>query len=408
MSAPTSSETMLDINPADYADGVYYLPAKLELQPRQPAWGHPAQHGLRDRVANDRPHGVGGRKLLCLLCMRAKATRGLPPQPVWMTFVDSPHGPVFRHEDGRSPHAEHTPESDIHKAFKAREADTWTQSGAEVTIEAWRPRAKRRPDVLAVGTRLTVAGEIQHTTVHPSVVGRRHKALTAAGDRVVWTTDRSSAEVAFLRRVPHLVVPALDDHRLYQRTQTRHLNVTSGWTLFESQRCGWADMWQGTTRCPVTGRLTPCGRLHLYPTLNPHAYRPDPNAEFPCGPSPDLDHLLEGILNDAWRPFGMGRQRTTWIPTMAYDHVVAERGGGTTEAGRQPQPPAGQRNASRVCEHNAASAATSTTAVTEPSPDSQTPTSICCGRRQHEWAGRPLQLGCQLCPSSPTYYRRVI
>ncbi|GIF08891.1 competence protein CoiA family protein [Actinoplanes siamensis] len=355
MSAPTAPNSAWDIDPYTFSGGVYYVPAGIELQPRLPGWGHPGLSGLRERVASDRPHGVSGQKLLCLLCMRLRADEGLPPAPVWMTFVDGPHAPVFRHEDGRSPHAEHTPESDIHKALKDREAATWTAAGAtDVRVEAWRPRAKRRPDVLAVGARLTVAGEIQHTTLTPSAVNRRQNALAATGDRVVWTTDRDSADVAFLRQVPHLAVPALDDYRLYRQDRTPQLNVISGWTAFESQRCGWSDIWHGgSTRCPVTGRLQPCGRRHLYPTLNPHAYRPDPGARFPCGSSPDLDHLLEGILTDGWRPYQVGGQRTTWIPTAVYDDVVAERGG-SVEAAERPRPPVTtQSGGTRVCEQRA-------------------------------------------------------
>ncbi|WP_430786925.1 competence protein CoiA family protein [Actinoplanes sp. G11-F43] len=350
--APTSA---WDIDPYAFSDGVYYVPAGIELQPRLPGWGHPARPGLRERVAGDRPHGISGQKLLCLLCMRLRADEGLPPQPVWMTFVDGPHAPVFRHEDGRSPHVEHTVESDIHKALKDREAATWTAAGAtDVTVETWRPRAKRRPDVLAVGARLTVAGEIQHTPLTPAAVNRRQNALASAGDRVVWTTDNDSADVAFLRQVPHLVVPALEDYRLYRQDRTPQLNVISGWTAFESQPCGWSDMWRDNSiRCPVTGRLQSCGRRHLYPTFNAYAYRSDPNARFPCGPTPDLDHLLEGILNDGWRPYPVGGQRTTWIPTAVYNDVVAERGG-SVEAAERPRPPViTQSRGSRVCEKKA-------------------------------------------------------
>lgn len=374
MSALTAPNSTWDIDPYGFFDGVFYVPAGIELQPRLPAWGHPARPGLRERVANDRPHGISGQKLLCLLCMRLRADQGLPPAPVWMTFVDGPHSPVFRHEDGRSPHAEHTPESDIHKALKDREAATWTEAGAtDVKVEAWRPRAKRRPDVLAVGAGLTVAGEIQHTTLTPTAVGRRQNALAAAGDRVVWTTDRDSADVAFLRQVPHLAVPALDDYRMYRHDRTPQLNVISGWTVFESQRCGWSDMWRsGSTRCPITERLQPCGRRHLYPTLNPHAYQPDPNARFPCGSSPDLDHLLEGILTDGWRPYPVGEQRTTWIPTAAYNDVVAERGGSVEAAERPRQPATSHSQGTRVCEQRAAKRSIAELAyLTEPSRPGQ-------------------------------------
>ncbi|GAB1690148.1 hypothetical protein [Krasilnikovia sp. M28-CT-15] len=136
MSAISPTGFTWDIDPYDFTDGVYYVPAGMELQPREPGWGHPDQPDLRERVSDDRPHGIGGGKLLCLLCMRLHADRGLPPTPVWMTFVDGRYGPVFRHENGRSPRAEHTPESDIHKALKEREAGTWTAAGAQVRRRA--------------------------------------------------------------------------------------------------------------------------------------------------------------------------------------------------------------------------------------------------------------------------------
>ncbi|MDR7276006.1 competence protein CoiA family protein [Catenuloplanes atrovinosus] len=351
MSAVSSPRTTWDIDPRQFSDGVFYLPAGIEIQPRESDWGHPDRTGLREQVADDRPHGASGQKLLCLLCMRVNAEQGRPPAPVWMTFVNGRYGPTFRHENCRSPHAEHMPESDIHKALKEREARTWEMAGATaVTVETWRPRARRRPDVLAVGTRLTVAGEIQHTTLPAKDVVRRQKALAGAGNRVVWTTDRDSADVDFLRMVPHLAVPALDDHRLYRQHRSPQLKVISGWTLFEEQRCGWTDVWSGTTRCPVTKRLATCGRRHLYPTFNPHAYRPDPNARFPCVAAPHLDHLLEGILNDTWRPYPVRPRRITWIPAEDYDKVVTERGGDVGTAERPPPVATSNRSTARVCE----------------------------------------------------------
>lgn len=120
----------------------------------------------------------------------------------WMTFVDSGRqGQMFRHETGNWSHTEHVPESDTHKALKERKAATWSAAGARsVQTEEWRPKAKKRPDVFALGEKLTVAGEVQHTQITPSAVGRRQKALAASGDRVVWTTDRTADNVAWLRR----------------------------------------------------------------------------------------------------------------------------------------------------------------------------------------------------------------
>ncbi|MER7893473.1 hypothetical protein ABTX15_27010 [Micromonospora sp. NPDC094482] len=146
-----------------------------------------------------------------------------------------------------------------------------------------------------------MAGEVQHSKATPRSIQVRQRALRKAGDRVVWTTDRGASDIAFLHAVPHLSVPALADHRM-DLSETR-LEIGAGAITFETQRCGWADLWTGTTRCPATRKAKPCCSLHLYPTLNPHSYSRQmaaTTAMFPCGPRPHLDHLLEGILHGTW------------------------------------------------------------------------------------------------------------
>ncbi|WP_327643733.1 hypothetical protein [Micromonospora zamorensis] len=211
---------------------------------------------------------------------------------------------IFRHEDGRSPHPEHEPESDTHKALKERKARTWQSVGGTVEVEVWRPRAHRCPDVVAAGPVLTVAREVQHSVATRQTIQSRQKALRKSGDRVVWTTDRGAGDITFLHPVPHLSVPALSDHRLYL-SETR-LVIGAGAITFETQRCGWADLWTGTSRCPVTRRTVPCGRLHQYPTFNPHSCSREKvatTAVYPCGSRLHLDHLLEGILHGSWLPY---------------------------------------------------------------------------------------------------------
>ncbi len=387
------------LDPLAFNDGVFYVPAAIELQPRLTLWGHPDQPDLRERLANDRPHGIGGKKLLCLLCMRYQSQRGLPRTPVWLTFVEGRHGPVFRHEDGRSPHPEHQPETDTHKALKERKARTWESAGGTVEVEVWRPRARRRPDVLAIGPVLTVAGEIQHSKETPRTIRARQRALRRAGDRVVWTTDRGADDIAFLHPVPHLSVPALDDHRMYL-SETR-LEVGAGAITFETQRCGWADLWTGTTRCPSTRKTMPCGRLHLYPTLNPHGYsrqKAATTAIFPCGPRLHLDHLLEGILHGAWLPY-RHRDRVSWIPADAHSTVAGERGG-TVELAETASDPRRDETAKRACERRYGPDATQAgTSEARTLP-------FCCGNKPPGRAGQPLVLACQLCSNSPTYWRR--
>ncbi len=387
------------LDPLAMSDGVYYVPAAVELQPRLPDWGQPDQPALRERLANDRPHGIRGQKLLCLLCMRHRAQNGLGRSPVWMTLVEGQFGPVFRHEDGRSPHPEHEPETDTHKALKERKARTWRSVGGDVQLEVWRPRARRRPDVVAVGPVLTVAGEVQHSKVAPGDIRARQRALHKAGDRVVWTTDRSADNIAFLHPVPHLSVPALSDYRLYL-TESR-LEIGAGAITFEAQRCGWADLWTGTNRCPVTRKAVPCGRLHLYPTFNPRSYSREKaatTAAFPCGPRPHLDHLLEGILHGSWLPY-RHRDRVTWIPATSHMEVVAERGG-TLELAEGGSAPRRDRTNERACERRAGAVAAQSEA---PKAENLSP---CCGERPPGRAGQPLVPACMLCRNSPTYYRK--
>jgi hypothetical protein len=340
-----------NIDPTDFNNGVYYLPDRIELQPREPHWGHPTRPGMRERVVADRPHGINGRKLLCLLCMRIQAENNLERKPVWLTFVNNPRKPFFRHEGNQSPHAEHIPESDTHKALKERKARTLDDAGAlSVDVEVWRPRARRRPDIVAVGPTLTLAGEVQHSKASTQIIRNRQKALTKAGDRVVWTTDHDADDIGFLHSVPHLAIQDLNDFRLYLRED--RLEINAGAITFEEQRCGWSDIWNGNTnRCPVTGKAIPCGRLHLYPTFNPKTYirqAAATAARFPCGPRLHLDHMLEGILHGGWLPY-RNRNRILWIPSDVHDDVTDERGGSVEDA-ESGNDPRRNKAARRACE----------------------------------------------------------
>ncbi|MEU7923475.1 hypothetical protein [Micromonospora zamorensis] len=316
-----------------------------------------------------------------------------------MTLVEGPYGAIFRHEDGRSPHPEHEPESDTHKALKERKARTWQSVGGTVEVEVWRPRARRRPDVVAAGPVGTVAGEVQHSVATRQTIQSRQKALRKAGDRVVWTTDRGAGDITFLHPVPHLSVPALSDHRLYL-SETR-LEIGAGAITFETQRCGWADLWTGTSRCPVTRRAVPCGSLHQYPTFNPHSYSREKvatTAVYPCGSRLHLDHLLEGILHGSWLPY-KNRDRIAWIPAAAHEDVATERGG-TVELAESGIAARRDRTTERACERRAGAVVAQAEA---PEVENLTP---CCGEKRPGRAGQPLALACNLCRNSPTYYRR--
>ncbi|KPC64421.1 hypothetical protein, partial [Streptomyces chattanoogensis] len=80
----------------------------------------------------------------------------------------------------------------------------------------------------------------------------------------MWTTDLPAGDIGFMHLVPHLAVPTVKDYRFYLHEP--ELAIASGTTVFERQRCGWPDIWNGSSpRCPVTRKMIPCGGWHLYP-----------------------------------------------------------------------------------------------------------------------------------------------
>lgn len=70
LGGPVTQTVWQQLDPVTYNDGVFYVPAKVELQPRLPDWGHPDEPDLRDRLVNDRPHGMAVKSFsACSACV---------------------------------------------------------------------------------------------------------------------------------------------------------------------------------------------------------------------------------------------------------------------------------------------------------------------------------------------------
>ncbi len=318
-----SGHSWRGIDPTQFSDGVLYLPDMVEIQPRKPDWGlHNMAHVLA-RITKNRPHGrdEADGKLLCLRCMTNHVRSGKELVPIWMHFKQRNGLRLFCHAEGGHVHAEHMPESDKHKALAEREMRTCERVGATVEAEVCTARGRRRADFIAVGSTVTLAGEIQLTRISRQSVGQRQRDLARAGNRALWTTDSIRPE--FLDGVPRLVIPALTGWQ--QALRAPELRIVAGWWQMEYQRCGWADVWTGTQRCPRSGSPVPCGRLHAYPTRERLTR---------VGGSPDLDFVVGGIVMGEWLPYQRkvrnGRP-FEWIPTEDYARVIEDRGGGSPE-----------------------------------------------------------------------------
>lgn len=351
------------VDPTVFSDGVLFLPEMVEIQPRESDWGVPDKAGLRARVDGCRPHGTDESKgkLLCLLCMARNAHAGKASAPVWMYMRQRPDGKdSFCHADKHEPHPEHEPESPEHKALVDREVGTCQLVGASVNTEVWAANGRRRADFIAVGPEVTLAGEVQLSPKSPAQIGRRQRDLASDGKRVVWTTHNVGAE--FLAGVPRLVVPALS-RGWKQVRDADQLPIVSGLVLVEYRRCGWADTWSGTNRCPRTRSAVPCGRIHAYPTAtaDTQSYRPTGElvTQIRMGKAPHLDYVIGGIVTGGWLPYARkvkNQLRFVWMPAEDYPRFVEDRGGAADPKSAERNAGPGHviaKPAARTCENAA-------------------------------------------------------
>jgi hypothetical protein len=327
-----SAQLWRSIDPTRFNDGVLYLPAMVEIQPKEPDWGVADFADLHRRVDDDRPHGgdEDSGKLLCLKCMAIKVRNREPASPVWMYFAQRQGRRLFCHMGTHHVHPEHEPESDEHKALVEREVRSCERVGASVDTEVRTANGRRRADFIAVGPTVTLAGEVQRSTESPRRIAQRQRDLTRDGKRALWTTDSRRPE--FLAGVPRLVIPNLTSWQ--QALRDPELAIVAGLTLVEYQRCGWTDEWTGSIRCPKTRLLRTCGKIHAYPTANatPNTYKPTsgPVAQFGMGNRPHLDYVVAGIVLAQWLPYqrtARGARQFVWMPAEDYIRFVDDRGG---------------------------------------------------------------------------------
>jgi hypothetical protein len=227
------------------------------------------------------------------------------------------------------------PESDEHKALVQREVRTCELVGASVDTEVRTAKGRRRADFIAVGPEVTLAGEIQLSSEPPRRIGQRQRDLTRDGKRALWTTDNVRPQ--FLSGVPRLVIPALSGWQ--QALRDPELAIVAGLTLVEYQRCGWADPWSGTIRCPHTRLLRSCGKIHAYPTakVTTRTYRPTSErvAQIGMGRRPHLDYVVGGIVMGEWLPYERkvkGQRQFVWMPAEDHPRFVEDQGGGDPES----------------------------------------------------------------------------
>jgi hypothetical protein len=263
--------------------------------------------------------------------MAKKARNGEPLSPVWMYFQERQGRRLFCHMGTHDVHPEHEPESDEHKALVEREVRTCERVGASVETEVLTANGRRRADFVAIGPEVTLAGGIQRSPESARRVAQRQRDLTWDGKRALWTTDSLRPE--FLKGVPRLVIPNLSGWQ--QALHDPELAIVAGLTLIEYQPCGWTDLWTRSIRCPRTGRLRSCGKIHAYPTasVTPNTYRPTsgPIMQFGMGNRPHLDFVVAGIVLAQWLPYerkaSNGRQYV-WMPADDYSRFADDRGGG--------------------------------------------------------------------------------
>lgn len=360
-------QTWRAIDPTTFSDGVLYLPAMVEIQPKEADWGVADASALHRRIESDRPHGgdESSGKLLCLKCMAVNARNGGPLSPVWMYFQERQGRRLFCHIGTHHVHPEHEPVSDEHKALVEREVRACELVGASVNTEVRTASGRRRADFIAVGPEITVAGEVQRTAEPVRHIAQRQRDLTQDGKRALWTTDSLHPE--FLEGVPRLVIPNLTSWQ--QALDDPWLAIVAGLTLVEYQPCGWTNTWTGSIRCPQTGRLRSCGKIHAYPTANVTAntYRPTsgPVAQFGMGNRPHLDFVVAGIVLAQWLPYERragAKRQFVWMPADDYTRFVEDHGGGDpgmVERLIEIETARGEASA-RTCEERAGASDTST------------------------------------------------
>jgi hypothetical protein len=152
---------------------------------------------------------------------------------------------LYRHGERLDPGA---PESDEHKAFKARIAHVAEREGFDAVIEARAQDSLRITDVVVVGDSASVGWEVQLSPISSrSVADRRDLAVR---DRLVpsWICTRKSVK-AVANRVPY---GRVHEHTAREISNVLDLRVQSGYRRIGLDRCNGqhrSGSWHRGRRC---------------------------------------------------------------------------------------------------------------------------------------------------------------
>lgn len=268
---------------------VHEILGRLDLQ--QPDLGIPAGRTVWKELLQDR-RPVGERQLICGYCLRDHDER----VPMYVYERGALRIAAHQYGDAERRHAE--PESDEHKAYKARVYRVATDAGFNAVAEGTASDRKVRSDVLISGAAGPIGWEVQRAHQKASVTARRDAGARRNGITVAWHTDRMSLasrnEVAWLRTddLPAIVI------------ERRGYIAMGGVTQLNWLRCN--D--RNPAPCPVRGRGR-CGHLH-----------PEPEPD-----RADLDYVVRRVAEGALTRIilkGVHRDRKLWVPAADRDRCA--------------------------------------------------------------------------------------
>lgn len=267
--------------------------------------------------------------------------------------------------------------------YVARAAD---RAGLPTALEVTLP-TRVRPD-LVVGDRTAVEVQRSHLTVQ-AARSRTTKAIKGGMALSLWLSDKApEAAPRWMYRVPSATALAREWHTM---PPLGSATVTSGVRVLVEQPCRPPHR----TQCPERrGRW--CGKTHLVHEPMRGVSLDDLAVWVATGevvPAMVRGQILLATADDVLR-YGVA-----WVPPSAAARARAAAGRDRYECQAPPPPKAGRsaRFAEQVPPENAAQV---------PVVEAAHGDHPCCGQRAPGRIGEPLVLACQLCPNSPTYWRR--
>lgn len=368
------------------AYGVYFADLDIEVNLTLPDLGHPELPDLWDLIYPSRK--LSPTSLQCLQCLVEQG----PECPEYM---------YLRVRDGRR-HAVHhnrnirdhptSSESDAHKALKERMARAAERGGFTADIESRSDSGKRVTDVLIRGANGILLG-CEPQLAYASAASIRRRTATAAADGVtaLWTTNDRYAQL--IDRAPWARIDRMQWHGYATASE---LPVRGGVRALVMEECARLGV-----VCPDRRAGRRCSGWHG--TWEPRQVPLD-------------DLIIRAAAGELVAYEHRVGQRThwSWVPTADLANIGQSRPAPSRsrqEASKRGQDP---RPLSHECRYgikdwvpttsSPRDAGESIGAVGVIAP----PSAGCCGEGG-EWchaAAGALVPGCQLCPKSPTYWRR--